>query len=195
MLPTERQKQIKAWIQDKKSLKISLLSEWLGVSEMTVHRDLKPLIEEGVVVKTFGGITLAEDESSLQLSVDTCAYCSNQIRERLVYRIILSNQEIKQACCAHCGLMLHEQNEGQAVQALCRDFLTETTISAVQAWYVLDTSLDIGCCEPQVLSFGQHEQAEKFVKGFGGGIYNFTEAMETVHERMNMHSNCCKKKQ
>lgn len=193
MLPAERQKQIQAWILDKKSIKISHLSEWLGVSEMTVHRDLKPLIEEGLIVKTFGGITLVDDQPNAKPPIDSCAYCSKQIRERLAYQLILASQEIKQACCAHCGLMLHEQNEGQAVQALCRDFLTETTISALQGWYVFDTSLDIGCCEPQVLSFGQRKQAEKFVKGFGGEIHNFTEAMETVHDRMNMSPSCCKK--
>jgi len=193
MLPAERKKQIKAWILEKKSIKISYLSEWLGVSEMTIHRDLKPLIEEGLIAKTFGGITLVDDQPNPKLPIDSCAYCSKQIRERLAYRLILANQEIKQACCAHCGLMLHEQYKEEAVQALCKDFLTETTISAGQGWYVFDTSLDIGCCEPQVLIFGQHKQAEKFVKGFGGEIYNFNEASKTVHDRMNMPSNCCKK--
>ena len=56
MLRPDRQKKIKEWILSEKSLKIGELSEQLGVSEMTIHRDLKPLIEEGLIVKTFGGI-------------------------------------------------------------------------------------------------------------------------------------------
>ena len=61
MLPVERRSRIKALIQSKQNMKISELSELLGVSEMTIHRDLRPLLEEGLIHKTFGGITLASD--------------------------------------------------------------------------------------------------------------------------------------
>ena len=60
MLPIERQRQIKLLVQKNKTVKISELSEQFAVSEMTIYRDIKPLLEEGFITKTFGGIALAE---------------------------------------------------------------------------------------------------------------------------------------
>ncbi|MFS8580507.1 MAG: DeoR family transcriptional regulator, partial [Novibacillus thermophilus] len=65
MLPIERQKHIRDLIQKKKTLKISELSEYLQVSEMTVYRDIKPLIEEGLIEKTFGGVSLVEKREGI----------------------------------------------------------------------------------------------------------------------------------
>jgi len=66
MLPIERIKQIKELVQEKEVIKISELSNLLNVSEMTIHRDIKPLIDDGVILKTFGGIRLNKNESNLQ---------------------------------------------------------------------------------------------------------------------------------
>lgn len=192
MLPSERQGCIREWIEKENSMKISELSERLGVSEMTVHRDLRSLIDEGLVEKTFGGITKKTVTES-SAPDHTCFYCSRHVRERLAYRLILPDHVIRQACCAHCGLLLHQQFKDAAIQAICHDFLTETTISALQASFVLDADLDIGCCQPQVLSFGRKEDAERFVKGFGGSVYTFQGAMGTVQARMNPSAECCKR--
>lgn len=189
MLPVERQNRIKMLIQERKHMKISELSKELGVSEMTIHRDLKPLIDQGFVIKTFGGVTLNSRVQEPSPSHESCIICQRDINERLAYRIILPNNRIEMACCAHCGLMRHRQLSGNVVQAICHDFLRQTTISAPFAWYVMDTSINIGCCQPQVLTFELKEQAEKFTQGFGGHVYRFDEAVETVHKKM--HGNCC----
>lgn len=186
MLPIERQHRIKDLIQDRSNMKISELSKTLGVSEMTVHRDLKPLIEEGIIIKTFGGITLVRDQPIN--NSQECVFCSSGINERLAYRIILSNNKIEQACCAHCGLLRHRQLGEEVLQAICYDFLRQTTISTSIAWYVMDTSVHMGCCQPQVLAFELQEHADKFVKGFGGKVYTYKEAMETVFQKMNGNS-------
>src|SRR5690625_4620171 len=47
MLPIERINRIKEIVTDKQTIKISELSKILNVSEMTIHRDLKPLIADG----------------------------------------------------------------------------------------------------------------------------------------------------
>lgn len=183
MLPTERRIRIKELVSEKKNVKISELSKVLGVSEMTVHRDIKPLVEEGFIVKTFGGISLVQNE--LPNKSNMCSLCSRAINEKLAYRIILSNNSIEVACCAHCGLLRHRQLLNENVQAICHDFLKHTTINATQAWFVMDSSLDISCCQPQVITFEQKNNAKKFVKGFGGTVYSFYEAIETVYNRMN----------
>ena len=189
MLPVERMERIKELILTRKNIKISELSKELGVSEMTVHRDLKPLVEDGLVIKTFGGVSLAKQKES-QSTEAFCVYCSRPNEKKLGFRLILSNEKIEVACCAHCGLLRHKQIEQDVIQAICCDFLRRTTMSANVAYYVMDTSIDLGCCQPQVLPFEWREHAEKFVKGFGGVVYTFEEATEAVIEKMKGTS-CC----
>ncbi|HEU5140868.1 MAG TPA: DeoR family transcriptional regulator [Bacillales bacterium] len=192
MLPAERRQRIKEWMGDQQNMKISELSDRLGVSEMTIHRDIKPLVEEGIVIKTFGGITLVRNHSADETASNECVYCSKNNHETLAFRLILPNDRIETACCGHCGLLRYKQLGEKVIQAVCGDFLRRTTISAVQATFVMDTSLDIGCCQPQVLTFEQRTHAEKFVKGFGGMILSFSEALDLVDSKMNVHDGCRK---
>ncbi len=194
MLPIERQNRIKQLVKSKGSLKISELSKELGVSEMTIHRDVKPLLAEGIITKTFGGIALVPevDAEDISAGVTACVFCGQFVTERLAYRLILQTGEIEQACCAHCGLLRHHQLGNEVMQAICHDFLRQTTISALNAYYVMDTTVNIGCCQPQVLTFELREHGERFVKGFGGIIYSFQEATAAVHQQMeqNEQSHC-----
>lgn len=187
MLPIERRQRIKQLLQARESIKISELSEQLGVSEMTVHRDVKQLVAEGAVMKTFGGITRVHTVTNGQAVLEHCVTCSRTINERLAYRLILPGNVIENACCAHCGLLRHRQLDEHVIQAICYDFFMQTTTSAPSAWYVLNTSLHIGCCEPQVLTFADRTHAEKFVTGFGGEVYSFAEAMDVINEQMCEH--------
>jgi len=190
MLPSERQTCIREWIEKENAMKISDLSKRLGVSEMTIHRDVKPLIEEGLIEKTFGGITKRE-VTMASLRSNSCCYCNRPVRERIAYRIIMPDHVIHNTCCPHCGLLLHKRFEDSVLQALCHDFLTEATISAMLASFVFDANLNINCCQPQVLTFGTREDAERFTKGFGGTVLLFEEAIEEVNKRMDTSSNCC----
>lgn len=188
MLASERREKIRKIIQSRHNVKISELSELLGVSEMTIHRDIKLLVEEGIAIKTFGGVSYTQKEpESIKRNGDDCVFCSRKIDRRLSYRLILPNNEVESTCCAHCGLLRHRQLGDQVIQAICYDFFSNATISALSAWFVMDTSVDIGCCQPQVLTFGKKDQAEGFIKGFGGQVLSFQEAMDKVHIKMA----CC----
>ncbi|MBE0446721.1 MAG: DeoR/GlpR transcriptional regulator [Actinobacteria bacterium] len=187
MLANERRERIKNLIRSRHNIKISELSELFGVSEMTIHRDIKPLVEEGIVIKTFGGITIARKEPEHAPGSNDCVFCHRKIDRRLSYRLILPENKVEATCCAHCGLLRHQQLGDKAIQAICHDFLFHTTISAPMAYFVMDALLDIGCCQPQVLTFGKKEHAEGFVKGFGGLVLSFSEALERVHVKME----CC----
>lgn len=190
MLPVERQKRIKTLIRDRKTVKISELSAELNVSEMTVHRDLKPLISEGFVLKTFGGVTLNDTLKHVPPDLDECVICRRAVQNRLAYRIIYPDQRMEMACCAHCGFIRHNQIANDVAQAMCYDFLMATTINVPEAWFVMDTSINIGCCQPQVLPFELKDHAEKFVRGFGGNVYTFEEALEAVDVKMHGHCGC-----
>lgn len=191
MLPVERIERIKQLLESKKNIKISELSALLDVSEMTIHRDLKPLIEDGYVLKTFGGVSLATPPVEKQQMNDGCIYCHRPIKEQLSYKLILKNQRIETACCAHCGLLRQQQLGEEVTQAMSYDFLRHITISVPLAYYVMDTSLNVGCCQPQVLCFEWREHAEGFVKGFGGTIYTYSEAMEVLHDKMTSSGGNC----
>jgi len=192
VLAAERRNKIKELILQKGYLKISELSRRFGVSEMTIHRDLKPLIEEGMIVKTFGGVALRDNGQSAGASGNECAYCSRRINERLSFRLILTDNRIEVFCCAHCGLIRWHQCEDEVIQAICYDFLRQTTISAFLAAYVMDTPVHIGCCQPQLLPFEWREHAENFVKGFGGKVYSFKEAAEELMRRMGGEARHCR---
>lgn len=184
MLPIERLNKIKTILNERQNIKISELSNLLNVSEMTIHRDLKPLVEEGHVLKTFGGVSLNQTNTQKTYR-NKCVYCSRDIHQKLAYRIILENGETESACCAHCGLLRHHQLKEDVIQSICYDFLRQTTISAPLATFVLDTTIDMGCCQPQVLTFEWKEHAHKFVKGFGGTVYRFNEAIEMILDKMD----------
>ncbi|HLR03023.1 MAG TPA: DeoR family transcriptional regulator [Virgibacillus sp.] len=197
MLPVERQNEIRTLIKTKKMLRINELSKQFNVSEMTIYRDIKPLIEDGSIIKTSGGISLA-DKRKNNTSPDhsTCIYCHKPNHSKTTYRLILQDNTIETACCAHCGLLRHRQLGDEVSHAICHDFFMNTTISASLTWYVMDTTLNMACCQPQVLTFENPDHAEKFIKGFDGKIFPFNEAMEMVTRKMHELEplECCEEK-
>lgn len=184
MLPIERIARIKEIVLDRKNVKISELSEELNVSEMTIHRDIKQLVDEGFVIKTFGGISLAQSTYDLQTNQNLCAFCQRPINDRFAYQLILTSNRIERTCCAHCGLLRQKQLEGQVLQAMTYDFFKGTTIGVQFAYFVIDASVQITCCQPQLLTFDSKEIAEKFVKGFGGSVLTYKDALELVSKHM-----------
>ena len=55
MLPAERRQQILEIIAEELTIRVSTLSEMLGVSAMTIRRDLDLLAERGLAERTHGG--------------------------------------------------------------------------------------------------------------------------------------------
>lgn len=186
MLPIERIARIKEIVLERENVKISELSEELKVSEMTIHRDIKQLVDEGFVIKTFGGISLAQIANNLQTSTDVCSYCYRPINERFAYQLILTNNRTERTCCAHCGLLRQIQLNHQVSQAITYDFFKGTTIGAHMAYFVMDSSVQITCCQPQILAFDSKDYAEKFVIGFGGKVVLIDEALTIIKQHMNV---------
>src|SRR5699024_11323612 len=109
MLPIERINRIKEIVTDEQTNKISELSKILNLSELTIHRDLKPLIADGHLFKTFGGVSLTNEQSDKQNNTNKCVICSPTVHSKFGYRIMLPTQKIETAGCAHCGLSLEYQ--------------------------------------------------------------------------------------
>lgn len=191
MLPIERRQQLLKWLNQEGSLAITEISNRLQVSEMTVYRDIKPLLDEKVVIKTSRGISLAP---ILNGSSNTCSYCLKEMNNRHPVQIITYDLRVEQLCCPHCGLLRYKDIEKDVSQIICRDFLQNSTISAKIAYYLMDADFNLNCCQPQVLTFESLKQAEQFQKGFGGVVLLFEEAITEIHKRMNGSTGCsCKK--
>ena len=60
LIPAERQEYIINLIQQKRAVRVSALSEVLGVSEITIRRDLEKLEEQGILERTHGGAILTQ---------------------------------------------------------------------------------------------------------------------------------------
>ena len=58
MIPAERRARIVEELEEQRVVKVTALSETLGVSEITIRRDLKLLDREGVLRRTHGGAVL-----------------------------------------------------------------------------------------------------------------------------------------
>jgi DeoR family fructose operon transcriptional repressor len=58
MIPAERRARIVELLQERRAVRVSLLSDDLGVSEMTIRRDLERLEQEGLLSRMHGGAIL-----------------------------------------------------------------------------------------------------------------------------------------
>lgn len=190
MLPIERQQQILTWLEQEETLRVSDISKRLAVSEMTVYRDLNPLIEQQKVLKTSNGITLIPKTYA---SSNHCSYCYKDSHTRLSVQLIKKNQHVEHACCPHCGLLRFQDIENEVSQIICHDFLRDTTLSAKKATFLMHADIDLNCCHPQVIAFESSKQVKQFQVGFGGKIYDFKEAIQAI--TIEMHGkDCCHSK-
>jgi len=186
MMPFQRKEAIMEWLHEEKTLSIATISRRLGVSEMTVYRDIKPLVEKGDIARITGGIVLRESEPT----PDHCAYClkaNNRIHQA---QMLYGDQHIEHFCCPHCVLLRYHHQAEKVDQLICRDFLKGTTVSGKNAFYLLGADELLGCCSPQVLVFDKKEQAEKFSEGFGGLVFSFHSAVREVHKQMSGSCGC-----
>ncbi len=70
MIPAERRARIVDLVKERRAVRVSSLSEDLGVSGMTIRRDLERLEVEGVLVRTHGGAVLKRHMSEETLYVE-----------------------------------------------------------------------------------------------------------------------------
>ena len=71
MLPGQRHTQIEEILQEKHSVTVNELSEMLDVSPVTIRNDLNHLAEQGRLLRTHGGATVANNLHGRELSFET----------------------------------------------------------------------------------------------------------------------------
>jgi len=80
MIPAQRRARISELLQERRAVRVSSLSEDLGVSEMTIRRDLERLEGEGVLVRTHGGAALRRHMVEEPLYLDNVSANAEQKR-------------------------------------------------------------------------------------------------------------------
>ncbi len=175
-----RQQKILDLLREKRALTTADLRQLLGVSAMTVHRDLSDLAEAGLVERVHGGVLLAGARGSGSV----CAHCGKETNPRTAFIIHLKNGQALQACCAHCGLSLIDLHP-EVVSGLTADFLHGTMTNVKTATYLLHADLSV-CCTPSALSFASREEAARLQAGFGGKVLELSEALHELRQEMQL---------
>lgn len=194
MLPAERRARLLQELTERGAIHITTLCRQLGVSPMTLHRDIDELVRQGYARKARGGAVVsgswssrskaASSPSSTALeAANRCGVCAKPAGGRHTFVVQYEDAGSKQACCAHCGLLL--LGEGVAT-AMASDFLFGHSINARTASYVVNPDLVV-CCAPAVLPFGQPQDAERFRRGFGGSVMTLDEALAWLRAEMTLH--------
>ncbi len=181
-LKEDRLQKIMNLLREKGASTTSDLREKLGVSPMTIHRDLSTLAESGLVERVHGGVLLA-GANDRQLR---CAHCGKDLDPRTAFVIHLSSGEVEQACCAHCGLRLLDSHP-DANSGLAADFLQGTMVNVKEAAFLVHPDLSV-CCTPSVFVFAQREDAVRMQAGFGGLVLDLDEALAALRQEMQLHS-------
>src|SRR5207342_3289223 len=73
LLPAERHRRIQEFLQEHRAARVSTLAEQLGVSEVTVRRDLEDLERRGLLERTHGGAIVAERLARESLYVEAAS--------------------------------------------------------------------------------------------------------------------------
>jgi len=174
-VPEARRQQILNWLEEEGSLSIRELEARLGISHMTVHRDLDKLAEQHLIRKVRAGAILAQRQEEQHKIQHTCAMCAGRISRRSEFIIMRKGGAQVSACCPHCGILLLSDNVEEE-SALARDYLYGRMVNVYQAYYVIASDVRL-CCVPTVLCFASISDAEKFSHGFSGQVMDFSQAL------------------
>jgi len=174
-IPAVRRQQILDWLAAEGSLSIRELEKRLGISHMTVHRDLDKLAEQNLILKVRSGAVIAPAQEIESANQHLCIMCARRISRRSEFIIMRQGQAQMHACCPHCGLMLLADLD-EVETALTRDFLYGQMVNVFQAHYVIGSDVRL-CCVPTILCFSSNADAQKFSRGFGGRVMDFSKLL------------------
>ena len=183
MLAIERRDYILDQLQKTGRVRVTELSQVLGVSRMTIHRDLDALVADGLAEKVFGGAVLAGENRPVAQKAQ-CAMCGGPVNDRT--RVVMQTQSGEQleACCPHCALLLLESRE-DVVSGLALDFIHGQMINLRTATFLVNPDVVV-CCTPAVLCFVDVEEASRFQKGFRGTVATLEDAKKLIRKEMTL---------
>jgi len=194
MRGTERRKLMLERLEADGSLSITELAAVLGVSKMTVHRDLDLLEKRGALRRIHGGAVLpkpgtpvGQERSGGSHGLRECMICFRPATQHLVYSMTLRDGTQRHACCPHCGISAQFSLGDQVVMALTADYLSGQ-LHSVQRSFFLYGSTAAPCCRPSILTFVEEENARRFQTGFGGDLGRFEDALNYLRAELQFNA-------
>jgi len=183
MLAIERREYILKKLSEVGRVQVAELSQSLGVSRMTIHRDLNALAQEGLLEKVFGGaISAAQQETKKQ--DDLCLVCKRPIQPHT--KVIMQSNSGEQiaVCCPHCATLLLEMRD-DITSGLAVDFIHGKMINLKTATFVVNPDVEV-CCTPSVICFANQEDARRFQIGFQGELATLEKAQKLTLQYMSL---------
>lgn len=110
-----------------------------------------------------------------------CQLCGMDLNKYRHVRYTVSTLDKKQisTCGVQCGLLMQLNLAEKFDSATATTLLEHRTIPAQDAWYVFKSSV-ITDMSPGFIAFLTEDQALRFVKGYGGKVVDFKQAMSIV---------------
>jgi DeoR family transcriptional regulator, copper-sensing transcriptional repressor len=95
------------------------------------------------------------------------------------YTIVDQKEKKYVTCGVQCGLLLtlNLQKTNEFKSATMTDLLSHKAVPSEKGWYVFKSSL-ITDMAPGLIGFADKSQAEKFIIGFGGEVFNYQQALD-----------------
>jgi DNA-binding transcriptional ArsR family regulator len=182
MMRNHRQHYILDSLASQGSVSVGDLATSLGVSPMTIHRDLDQLHRAGLLRKVRGGAVPVALHSEAD-GVCVACYAPLSLRTQVVLHLTDGGQ--RRACCPHCGLMALSRGTEAIASILVTDFLFGRSVNGRTATFLAAPGIAI-CCTPTVLAFEDAHDAQRFQAGFGGEILDLDEALAFVRTSMHL---------
>lgn len=101
-LPAERHLRIREFLRERVTIRVSELSEKLGVSEMTIRRDLETLERQGYLERTHGGAVYRQERMTHESTYETRLKESIDVKD-LIGRKAASLIEPNDSILLHSG--------------------------------------------------------------------------------------------
>lgn len=167
-----RQQAILTLLAQQENLSIEEIQTNTHISQATAYREILALTRQGFAAKIPGGL------SRVAATPGNCLQCGRKGNPNAAFLLEKKDGHKFSACCPHCGLMALTHRT-EILSAMTTDFFYGTLLNAANAWYVLNSSVS-PCCQPSVLSFSNRNDAESFVRGFGGEVADFPGALDRI---------------
>ena len=117
--------------------------------------------------------------------IERCVVCGMDVSKYPHTRCVAETKEGKKyaTCGVQCSLTLHLRFKDNWKSAKAKDLLSNRSFDVKKGFYVYKSSV-ITDMAPGFIAFKRRNDAEKFVKGFGGQVVTYEEALKIWKERM-----------
>ena len=124
--------------------------------------------------------------SALSEEAKQCILCGMHLPRytHVKYTVIDTGDKEYVTCGVQCGLILQLNLKKTFKSATMTDLLSHKSIPSEKGWYVYKSSV-ITDMSPGFIGFADKARAEQFIKGFGGELVSYQQALEKA--RTGLH--------